>query len=61
MKKLYRSEKNKIIFGILGGVGEYFEIDPVIVRLIFVLLTLMSGLFPGLLFYIVSVLIVPRR
>ena len=35
-KKLYRSEDNKIFLGICGGIGEYFNVDPVVIRVIFV-------------------------
>jgi phage shock protein C len=34
-KKLFRSEENKVLFGILGGLGEYFDVDPTIYRLFF--------------------------
>ena len=42
-KRLYRSKKERMIAGICGGVAEYFNIDPVIVRLIFVVLALGGG------------------
>ncbi len=61
MKKLYRSSDNKIIAGILGGIAEYLEIDPVVMRLVFVLLTCITGFFPGLVFYFISLIIVPKR
>ena len=35
-KKLYRSEENKIFFGVLGGIGEYLDIDPALVRVVFI-------------------------
>lgn len=60
-KKLYRSETNKIISGILGGLGEYLDIDPTIVRLVFVLLTIITGGVPGLIFYIIALVIIPRH
>jgi Putative stress-responsive transcriptional regulator len=44
MKKLYRSRENKVLAGVCGGIGEYFEIDPVIVRLIWIVLTMIWGL-----------------
>lgn len=58
-KKLYRSEKNKIIAGICGGIGEYLDVDPVIVRLVWVLLCLLWG--AGIILYIVAWFIVPKR
>lgn len=59
-KKLRRSADNRTMFGVLGGVGEYFDIDPVIVRVGYVLLTAFSGFLPGIIAYIVLVLVVPE-
>lgn len=56
-KRLYKSETNKILTGTCGGLGEYFNIDPTIVRLIFVIGTFFSGF--GVLLYIVAALIMP--
>jgi len=61
IKRLYRSKKNRVIAGILGGVGEYFGIDPVLIRLSFVALTIFTGIIPGVIFYLVALLIVPER
>ncbi len=60
-KRLYRSETNKVLFGVLGGLGEYFNIDPVIFRLIYIFGTFVSGVIPGIVAYLVSVLIVPKK
>ena len=49
-KRLYRSSRNKVLAGVCGGLGEYFEVDPVIVRLLVVVFTLMGG--AGLIAYI---------
>jgi phage shock protein C len=57
-KRLYRSNKDRMIAGVCGGVAEYFDIDPVIIRLIAVLLLLPGG-FPGFLPYIVLWVVVP--
>lgn len=56
-KRLYKSETNKILTGTCGGLGEYFNIDPTIVRLIFVIGTFFSGF--GVLVYIAAALIMP--
>ncbi len=56
--RLTRSRNNKMIAGVCGGLAEYFAIDPVIVRLIFVLVTLTSGI--GLLFYPVLWIVMPK-
>jgi len=58
-KKLYRSRVDRVIAGVCGGLGEYFGIDPVVVRLIFVLLTLGHGF--GLLIYIVLAIAIPEN
>ena len=58
-KKLYRSNVNKQICGVCGGIAEYFEIDPTMVRLGLVLFTCLGG--SGLLAYIVCALVIPQR
>jgi phage shock protein C len=57
--RLYRSEKNKIVAGICGGIGEYFNFDPTIIRLVFVLVTIFGG--GGVLIYLVLWLVVPSE
>ncbi|MEE9203364.1 MAG: PspC domain-containing protein [Dehalococcoidia bacterium] len=56
-KKLYRSTTNRMIWGVCGGLAEYFALDPVLVRVIFVVLTLASG--AGVLLYIVLAIVAP--
>lgn len=58
-KKLYRSETNKVIAGVCGGMGEYFDIDPVLVRVIWLLLVIFGG--GGLLAYFICWLIIPTK
>lgn len=55
--KLKKSRKDKIIDGVCGGLAEHFEVDPVIVRLAFVLFTFVNGL--GIILYIILVIIMP--
>lgn len=57
MKKLYRSRDNKVLAGVCGGIGEYFEIDPVIVRLIWIVLTMIWGF--GFFLYIIAIFLIP--
>lgn len=59
MKKIYRSDTNKVFTGLFGGLGEYLHIDPVILRIIYVGLSLFTAVFPGLLLYIIASIIVP--
>lgn len=59
-KRLFRSRKNRIIFGVCGGLGEYFKIDPVIIRIIAVLL-LIPGFFPAIIAYLIMAIIIPEE
>jgi phage shock protein PspC (stress-responsive transcriptional regulator) len=59
MKKLYRSRSDSVIAGVAGGLGAYFGTDPVLLRVLFVLLTI-AGEGVGILFYILMVVVVPR-
>ena len=54
-KRLYKSKRERVLCGVCGGVGEYFNIDPVIVRILWVLFTFAGG--SGLLAYIICALI----
>ncbi|HPF18222.1 MAG TPA: PspC domain-containing protein, partial [Bacillota bacterium] len=55
--KLYKSQQDKALFGVCGGIAEYFNVDSLVVRLLFVLFTLVYG--AGLLFYLVAALLIP--
>jgi len=57
-KKLYKSNQNKMLDGVCGGIAEYFGIDPTVVRLIWALFSLMGG--SGILAYIIAAIIIPR-
>ncbi|HEY7535565.1 MAG TPA: PspC domain-containing protein [Thermodesulfobacteriota bacterium] len=59
MKKLYRSQKDKMIAGICGGLGEMFEIDSTLLRLALVFIGLATGLVPIIVAYIVGWIIIP--
>jgi phage shock protein C len=56
-KKLYRSRTNRMILGVCGGVAEYFNADPTVIRLLWVLLGLIVGF--GIIFYIAAAIIMP--
>ena len=58
-KQLYRSTNNKVISGVCGGIAEYFEIDPTIVRLLWALITITGGI--GIIAYIVCIIIIPEN
>ena len=59
MNRLFRSNTNKVLGGLCAGLGDYFDIDPVIVRIILLLLTFVGGL--SILFYIIGWIIVPLK
>ncbi len=57
--KLYRSRDNKVLFGICGGIGKYYNTDPTIIRVLWILFTLVYG--AGLLAYLIAALIIPEE
>ncbi|MCD4739628.1 PspC domain-containing protein [archaeon] len=60
VKRLYRSGKEKILGGVCGGIGEYFSVDPVLIRILLVVLFALSGGL-GILAYFIAWIIVPRN
>lgn len=58
-KRLYRSRKNRVIAGVAAGIADYFDIDPIIVRLLFVILAFGQG--SGLLAYIIGWIVIPEE
>lgn len=58
-KKLYRSRVNRKLAGVCGGIAEYFNVDPTIIRLVFVVLAICAGC--GLLAYLLAWIIVPEQ
>lgn len=58
-KKLYRSKKDRIVFGVCGGLAEYFQVDVLIIRLIF--LALVFGAGSGILIYLIFAILVPSE
>ncbi|MBQ5995706.1 MAG: PspC domain-containing protein [Clostridia bacterium] len=59
-KKLYKSANDKMLTGVLGGIAEYLKMDSTVVRLIFALITIITGVFPLALFYIICAIIMPE-
>lgn len=60
MKRLYRSENERMLAGVLGGLAEYFNIDPTLVRLLFVV-SLFISVGTSFLAYIVAIIIMPHE
>ena len=59
MKKLYRSPTNRMICGVCAGIAEYADMDPTVVRILWIVFSMMGG--SGLLAYIVCALLMPER
>ena len=57
-KRLYKSSVNCMICGVCGGISEYFDIDPTLVRLAWIVLSMFGG--SGILAYIVAAIVIPR-
>lgn len=58
-KKLYRSKENTMLMGVCGGIGEYFNIDPTLVRLGWAIFSCFGGM--GIVAYIAAAIIIPQR
>lgn len=58
-KRLYKSDTNVVVMGVCGGIGEFFNIDPTLIRLAWVIFCFAGG--SGILAYFIAALIIPRR
>lgn len=62
MTKIYRSQSDRLLTGLLGGIAEYFHINSQLLRIIFVVLSIIPGhLIGGLLLYVICLVIVPAN
>ncbi len=57
-KRLYKSQTNRKLCGVCGGIGEYLNIDPTVIRLLWILFTFCGGC--GLLAYIIAAIVMPE-
>lgn len=58
-KRLYRSREDRSVAGVAGGLAEYFQVDPTLVRILFVIFTIAGG--PGLLLYVILWIVMPEE
>ena len=58
-KRIYRSRSKKVIAGVCGGLAEYFGLDPVLIRLVWVVLVICAG--TGILAYIIAWILIPKE
>jgi phage shock protein PspC (stress-responsive transcriptional regulator) len=60
MKRLYRSKKDRMLGGVCAGLGEHFDIDPTVIRLIWAVITVLS-IGTGVLVYILAWILIPEE
>lgn len=60
-KRLFKSNSDRLISGVIGGASEFFGLDPSLLRLFWVLVTAFTGFFPGLIAYVIAALVIPER
>lgn len=60
-KKLYLSETDRKIAGVCGGIGEAYGIDSTLCRLLWAFITIVSGILPGVLLYLIAVIVIPEK
>ena len=58
-KRLTKSDDNRVLCGVCGGIGEYFNIDPVVIRLLWVVFCCLGG--SGIIAYIIAAIIIPGK
>jgi phage shock protein C len=61
MKRLYRSTTDRKIAGVFGGIGEAWDIDPTLLRLLAVFVGIITGIFPLIITYLLAVWIIPLK
>lgn len=61
MKKLYKSREHKIIFGVLGGISEYFNVDPTLVRVLWLVLVVFTRFIPGVIAYLLMAVLMSYK
>lgn len=60
-RHLRRSRKNRMLAGVCGGLAEYFGMDPTLMRVLFIVVSVLSAAFPGVLVYVVCMIAIPEE
>ena len=60
-RQLRRSRSDRVIAGVVGGIARYFDFDPTLARVLYVILSVISAAFPGILVYIILWLLMPQE
>jgi phage shock protein C len=61
IKRLYRSRKERMVAGLCGGVAEFYQQDPTIIRLVWILITVFTGFILGIIAYAIAWVVVPEQ
>jgi phage shock protein C len=61
IERLYLSATDKKMSGVCGGIGEYFELDSTLVRLAWIVITILTGVIPGIIGYIIAAIVMPNK
>lgn len=61
MRRLYRSDKDKMIAGVCGGISETYNLDPSVVRIVTVLVAIFTAIMPMIIAYIAAWIIIPKK
>ncbi|OGM30138.1 hypothetical protein A2630_02885 [Candidatus Woesebacteria bacterium RIFCSPHIGHO2_01_FULL_44_10] len=60
-KNLYRSRANKKVSGVFGGLGEFYNVDPTLLRLAWIAIVVFTGFVPGIIAYLIAALVMPKK
>ncbi len=60
-KRLYRSDRDRVIAGVFGGLGKYFKVDPVVLRLVWIFVWIFTAFVPGIIAYLLAIVIIPKK
>ena len=60
-KRLYKSRENRVIAGVIGGIGEYLGVDPVVLRVVWVAIVVFTVGIPGIIVYLIAAFVIPEK
>ncbi|AEG60915.1 PspC domain-containing protein [Desulforamulus ruminis] len=60
-KRLFRSRSQRMLAGVCGGIAEYLDMDPTVIRVLYIIASVLSAAFPGLLIYIILIFVIPEE
>jgi phage shock protein C len=60
MNHLTRSRTSRMVSGVIGGIAEYYAVEPVLPRLAFIFFLMLTGVFPGVILYLIAVVMMPK-